>query len=229
MRLAPALALACLMVPGIAEAAVVSYSAPASGAEEPTGNTIADFDPSLGTLERVQLRLTGTVSDELSFYVRRPSYHGGSKGEYSGHYPNYAVIEASATPFVRVAWFGIELRGDPVASFIMTVDGSSYWGGYSTSVDVTADLPFQAFGNSPGGEAMYTLAADSGWDWNDPVVPYVSWSRPEFQGVATVTYTYRPVGVPEPASIALLGLGGAGCVAARRRVAGVAVSRRRPA
>lgn len=228
MRFAPALAFVCLVSPAVAQGAVVSYSAPASGAETPVENTITDFDPSLGTLERVQLRLTGTVSDNLSFYVRRPPDYGQSDGGYSGHHPNYAPIEGSAIPLVRIAWFGIDLQSDPVETFIMTLDGSSYWGGYRTTVDLVADLPFQAFGNSPDSEAMYTLGADSFWDWDGPIMPYASWSRSDFQGVATVTYTYRAVGVSEPVSLALLSFGLAGCMAARWHVVGVAASRRRP-
>lgn len=222
MRLA--LALACLTSPVVARAAVVSYSAPASGAAWGAGNTIPDFDPSFGVLERVQLRLTGTASDYVSgWYKRAPDYQG--MDGYHGHHPNYTAAEYTAIPVVRVSSHGAELSGEAV-TVIISDWGGSYSGGYSAPIDSVADLPPEAFGRSPNGRAEYTLTSDTILD--HAASPWSSTSRPDFQGTATVTYTYGPLGVPEPGSLTLLAFGLAGCVAAGRRTAGVVASRRRP-
>lgn len=230
MRLAPALALAWLMAPAAARAAVVSYSAPASGAGSGISNTIADFDPALGTLERVQMRLTGTVSDYMWGAIRAPHYSsddGGGKPD-----PGISTELATGIPYVFFYPGGsYPFQGKPVTYYITTVRGS-FSGGYSEDFDSTVELPAEIFGRStslppyffgdaPGGGKTYALGvgtASFGAGTASSDGPFQTWyseGRPEFHGTATMIYSYRPVGVAEPASPAVLGLGLGGVLAAR--------------
>lgn len=224
MRLAPALALVWLMAPAAARAAVVSYSAPASGAESGILNTIADFDPALGTLERVQMRLTGTASDLIAGAIRQP-HHPSDDGD--GGKPD-SEISAVLTTGIPYVFFhpgeGYLFQGQPVA-FYFTVVRGSFSGGYSAAFDSIIELPAEIFGRStglppyffgdaPDGGKTYALGAGTASS-GGPFLTWYSEGRPEFHGTATMIYSYRPVGVAEPASLAVLGLGLSGVSAAR--------------
>lgn len=232
MRLLPALALVSSVLPAAAEAAVVSYSAPASGAEPAVLNTIADFDPSFGTLQRVRLRLSGTVSDHVTGAVR--SRYDQDEGGY-GKPSRISFASATGVPYVSLGSIGGELWGDAVEVTFMVVSGE-FSGGHSTPFEASVDLPVEIFGkrvalppeffgSDSDGNKTYALGAGTALG-----LPFPTWtwdSRPSFQGGATITYDYSPVGVPEPAPLAVVGLGLTGCLAARWRAADPAMSRRR--
>lgn len=224
MRLAPALAFACLILPGLARAAVVSYSAPAFGSEAGVLNTIADFDPALGTLERVRLRLTGTMSDYISGAIRQP-HHSSEDGTGGKPDPGISAVLTTGVPSVFFHPGGsYPFYGDPV-TFYTTIVRGSFSGGYSVDFDSTVELPAEIFGRStglppyffgdaPDGGKTYALGAGTASS-NGPYPTWYSEGRPEFRGTATIIYSYKPVGVAEPASLAVLGLGATGCLAAR--------------
>jgi hypothetical protein len=168
-------------------------------------STFPQFPAALGTLTGV------TFAYDYQFSVDNAGGGGGGGAAVSGPVdingsPTSLDIAASTGGFGGGGPFAIPLVGNTDSTYTVTGDLSSYIGSGSYNFDYLSGDPSAPAG--PGGEPTDYVSASPGFTL-DLLSPTGS---PSY---VSVSYTYTPAAVPEPASVG--GLGAAAIVLLARR------------
>jgi PEP-CTERM motif len=180
---------------------------------ESTTITFNQFDPSLGTLTEVDIALASSLSISLTVTGSESSSTGakvtGDASVTVTMLPGFSFSDAQ-NPFLQCGPFFCTSSN----SFPFTEDSSSITKLLGPSIN-----PYIGLGTVDAAFGLdLTLTADNLGSGFASGSGSASWDPPPIKGLS-VTYIYTPTRtVPEPGTLALLGLGGmAGLGFARRR------------
>ena len=181
--------------------------------------TFDKFDPALGTLSQVDIELISRVTGNVS-----ASGFGTGTVEASSELDidlNVDVDGLLSPVFTLSTNFGGHCGPSSFSCFGFTPFNEAFNGLFSVPSGGGALASFTGalatFDVDLGGQYDLSCTAQQGTGCSS--FASVSWRNLTALGEVKVTYTYEPVAVPEPASLALFGLGMAGLWLTRRKQA----------
>jgi len=185
---------------------------------------VPQFDPSLGTLTSVQIALTMQLTPIITLTT-----FGALPVDFTNAYNDTGATGFSpyGNPISHapVTWSAYSQTGSAdfsygIASGVLTATYPTFteFDGPAVSADSTTDVPAADFASFEGlGVFDQVYASDATFNIGATGSVFVGGDA-QFDGAAVVTYTYSPA--PEPATLALLTLGGLTLLRGRRRVPG---------
>lgn len=204
--------LGAVVLAGASQAASVSYTAtvPSSTTDFTSNFNLSQFNPSLGTLTSIDLKLVGSSTGSIQFESRDASAATITTNLSS-------TVSASGPANLTVTTLPLNSSSTAVSAY----DGVTDFGGTSgrtfnnlTASDTQTTSLNSGFAPYIGnGNVVFTLTANgnSTVSGSGNLVTSISQAS---GGVSTITYNYTPA-VPEPASMAVLSIGALGLI--RRR------------
>ncbi|QQE12988.1 PEP-CTERM sorting domain-containing protein [Planctomycetota bacterium] len=196
-----------------ASAALIDDSAPFAFPLSPATQTVAldQFDPALGTLISVTIEIEGEVTADITAendsVLDAPGYQISLTANFEAVAPGTSAVVALNDAWAQalVATDGVPGSGADFHDFGTLSDDNSnsnsivsglapYIGTGTIDVDVNGSAGFSFSGTTDSSLDISNLAGE---------------------GEVTVIYNYIPI--PEPASMALLGLGGVAILARRKK------------
>jgi hypothetical protein len=203
------LALAALAVAPKADAAFETFSHTTPTATVPFTDsfTLPKFDTSLGTLTGITITLSTSVTAEVDIFNAT-----GSPAAFTNATATIPVTLTSPTETVSTTTTATTPTG-------IAAPGFSAFPGLTSNTSSTVTVALANFGQYEGvggGSASYS-AAFSGGSYSGSSIPGVFFGGTATAGgITSITYTYSPAAIPEPASMAMVVIGLGGVFAARR-------------
>jgi hypothetical protein len=194
------------------QAAYVTYSHTTATTSVPFVDTftLPTFNTALGTLQSVTISTTSTISATIQIYNI-----DGPNTPYSSAYatvpvfvtaPDGTVLDDSTTV--------VDNNGGVLASGLNSV--GTYTSSTTSSTTITSNLGvYETPGGVPAAFSAAFMGASFGGTTTALGLVFFGGTATA-GGTTTITYTYAPNAIPEPASLAMLGLGLGSLVAFRR-------------